>query len=97
VVQGHTLKSIIKVRSENPKVAWDKLKSEFEPSEIEDVVDLNAAFLRLKLESPKENPTEWIEKLEYNNERVGMIEERYLKDDFLLITHIFSLLPKEEY
>ena len=97
MVQGHALKSVIKVRSENPKEAWDKLKAEFEPSEIEDVVDLNASFLKLKLDSPKENPTEWIEKLEYNNERVGMIEERYLKDDFLLITHIFSLLPKEEY
>jgi hypothetical protein len=51
MVQGHTLKSVIKVHSENPKEAWDKLKSEFETSEIEDVVDLHAAFLKLKLES----------------------------------------------
>jgi hypothetical protein len=43
------LKSVIKAQSENPKEAWNKLKSEFEPSKIEDVVDLNAAFLKLRL------------------------------------------------
>jgi hypothetical protein len=34
VIQGHALKSVIKVTSDNPKEAWDKLKAEFELSEM---------------------------------------------------------------
>jgi hypothetical protein len=97
VVQGHALKSVIKVTSENPKEAWDKLKAEFEPTEIADVVGLMNEFAKLVLETETENPIEWIEKLELNNERVGKIQPRYLKDDFLMIAHIFAMLPKELY
>jgi hypothetical protein len=75
----------------------DKLKEEFEPKEIVDVADLNIVFNKLLILSPKDNPTNWIENLEMNNERVGKIEPKYLKDDFLMCTHVFSLLPKKEY
>jgi hypothetical protein len=68
VVQGHALKSVIKVTSENPKEAWDKLKAEFEPTEIANVVGLRNEFAKLVLETEMENPIEWIEKLELNNE-----------------------------
>ena len=97
VVHGHALKSVRRIKSEDPKEAWDKLREEFEPSEIVDVADLNMTFMKLTLDSPTENPTDWIEQLEENNEKVGAIEEKYFKDDFLMITHIFSLLPKDKY
>ncbi len=97
MVQGHALKSVMKVRSENPKEAWDKLTEEFEPKEITDVADLNCEFSNIKLGEIKENPIEWIELLEYNNDRVGAIEPKYLRDDFLMIAHIFAMLPKRQY
>jgi hypothetical protein len=97
MVQGHTMNSVIVVKSEDPKEAWDKLKEEFEPKEIVDVADLNIAFNKFLMLSPKDNPTGWIKNLEKNNERVGKIEPKYLKDDFLMCTHVFSLLPKKKY
>jgi hypothetical protein len=98
MVQGHAMNSIIAVKSEDPKEAcWDKLKEEYEPKEIIDVADLNIAFNKLLPPSPTDNPTDWIKNLEKNNERVGKIEPNYLKDDFLMCTHVFSLLPKKEY
>jgi hypothetical protein len=58
VVQGHALKSVIKVTSENSKEAWDKLEAEFEPCEITDVVSLNNDFTKMTLEIPTEDPTD---------------------------------------
>jgi hypothetical protein len=39
-VQGPTLKIVTKVKNLDSKEAWDRLKEEYEPSEIDDVVDL---------------------------------------------------------
>jgi hypothetical protein len=97
VVQKHALKSVIKVRSENPHEAWQKLKDEFEPSWIVDVVALQIEFSNMTFDSHKSNPIDWIEKLEANNERVGAIKSECPKDDFLIIAHIFSQLPKDEH
>jgi hypothetical protein len=93
VVQKHVLKS---ARSENPCKAWQKLKDEFEPSQIVDVADLQIEFSNVTFDSHKSNPIDWIEKLEANNERVGAIKREHLKDDFLMITHVFSQLPKDK-
>jgi hypothetical protein len=65
VVQGHALKSVIKVTSENPKEAWDDLKAEFEPNEITDVVSLNNDFTKMTLKMLTKYPKNWIERLEY--------------------------------
>jgi hypothetical protein len=63
-VQGHALKSVMKVRSENSKEAWDKLTEEFEPSEIKDIADLSMlAFGTIKLTDSKEKPIKWIKSL----------------------------------
>jgi hypothetical protein len=73
MVQGHTLKSAIKVSSKNPKEPWDELKEEYSgPSEIVEVADLNIQFIGWTFAPPKGNLTEWIEKLYYNNERGGI-------------------------
>ena len=77
-VQGHALKSVMKVKSKIAKEAWDKLQEEFEPKQIGDVIDLNMAFGNIRLEDDKKTPISWIEDLEENNERVGEIEEKYL-------------------
>jgi hypothetical protein len=97
VVQKHALKSVIKVRSENPCQAWHKLKDEFEPSQIVDVADLQIKFSNMTFDSHESNPIDWIEKLEANNEPVGAIKSEHLKDDFRMIAHIFSQLPKDKY
>jgi hypothetical protein len=62
-----------------------------------DVADLQIEFSNMTFDSHKSNPIDWIEKLEANNERVGAIKKRHLKDDFLMIAHIFSQLPKDEH
>jgi hypothetical protein len=76
---------------------WQKLKDEFEPSQIVDVADLQIEFSNVTFNSLKSNPIDWIEKLEANNERVGAVKSEHLKDDFLMITHIFSQPPKDEH
>jgi hypothetical protein len=70
VVQKYALKSLIKVRSENPCEAWQKLKDEFEPSQIVDVADLQIEFSNMTFDSHKSNPIDWIEKLEANNAEI---------------------------
>jgi hypothetical protein len=97
VVQKHALKSVIKVRSENLHEAWQKLKDEFEPSQIVDVADLQIEFSNMTFDSHESNPIDWIEKLEANNERVGAIKSEHLKDDFLMIAHVFSQPPKDKH
>ena len=96
-VHGHALKSVMKVKSKNPREAWERLEKEFAPKEILDVVNLHAEFQKMKLGSVRDDPIEWIELLEENNEKVGEIEVKYLKDDFLMISHVFAGLPKSEY
>jgi hypothetical protein len=44
-VDGHALKSVMKVKSEIPAEAWAKLKEEFEPTQITDVANLNIETL----------------------------------------------------
>ena len=96
-VHGHALKSVMKVKSKNPREAWERLEKEFAPKEILDVVNLHAEFQKMRLGSVRDDPIEWIELLEENNEKVGEIEVKYLKDDFLMISHVFAGLPKSEY
>jgi hypothetical protein len=96
-VLGHALKIVTRVKSKNPKEAWDRLKEEFKPAEIDNVVDLQRDIGELAFPETKKNPVEWIEDLEAINERIGLIEDKYQKDDFLMIAYIFSLLPKTEY
>jgi hypothetical protein len=68
-VQGHTLKRVMKVKSLNPKEAWDRLKEEYEPSGMVDVVDLQKDFSDLVFPSIKKNPVNWIEDLDGINTR----------------------------
>lgn len=96
-VDGHAMKRVMAVKSENPFEAWSKLMEEFEPTQITDVADLTMQFGTINLDLPSDNPIDWIENLEKNNERVGAIEKKYFKDDFLMITHVFAKLPKESY
>ena len=96
-VDGHAMKRVMAVKSENPFEAWSKLMEEFEPTQITDVADLTMQFGTINLDLPSDNPIDWIENLEKNNDRVGAIEKKYFKDDFLMITHVFAKLPKESY
>jgi hypothetical protein len=52
------------VRLENPHEAWQKLKDEFEPSQIVDVADLQIEFSNVTFNSYESDPIDWIEKLE---------------------------------
>ena len=80
------------------KVKSKKRKREFKPKEILDIMNLHSDFQKMNLESIRDNLTGWIELLEDNNKKVREFEPKYyLRDDFLMITHVFPGLPKSKY
>jgi hypothetical protein len=98
VVRGHAMRSVMDVKTKDPREAWEKLTKEFLPNEILDVKDLLDSFQKIKFgTNSKANPTNWIEALVRNNAQVTAINKKHQKDDFLLLTHVFAELPSEEY
>jgi hypothetical protein len=97
VLESHALQSVRFVTSKDPKEAWDKLKEEFEPNQMVDLISLQEDFGNIKLSSSVANPIEWIEKLQWNNYLQTNINYKYKKDTFLMLSHIYSKLPKDKY
>jgi hypothetical protein len=98
LVRGHTMRSMMDVKSEDPREAWEKLTKEFLPNEILDVKDLLDPFQKIKFGmNSKANPTNWIKALVRNNAQATAINKKHQKDDFLLLTHVFAELPAEEH
>jgi hypothetical protein len=87
------------VKSKDPREAWTKLKKEFLHAKILDVKDLLDAFQKIKFGTNlKANPTKLIEAIERNDAQIVVaINKKYKKDDFLLLTHVFTEPPDEEH
>jgi hypothetical protein len=97
VVCGHAVRSVMDVKSEDPREAWEKLTKEFLPNEILDVKDLLDAFQKIKFGANlKASPTKWIEALVRHNAPATAINKKHQKDDFLMLAHVFAELPADE-
>ena len=75
------------------KTAWESLKEEFEPTDVEDQITLLETFQRNKLEDVKVNVTECI--TSFIRQRVKLQELNHTINDEYFITHILAGLPKE--
>jgi hypothetical protein len=73
---------------------WQALKTQFQPQEIDDYVDLTNRFKRCEMEDEYENPRIWIRELQGINRRLGDISSEHKHNDVEMIAEIFLKLPQ---
>jgi len=72
------------------------LVTKYEPIDDKAYADLEMKFALCNLESPEENPEQWINRLIKINLRIAKCQSTQKKNDVMMIAHVLSKLPKEE-
>ena len=76
----------------NAKLAWDKLKEKYEPTNMSSVVAVKQEFNARTLKN-KEDPTEWLLELGELRDRLADMNNHMSDKDFMI--HVIGNLPKE--
>ena len=91
--QGLEFEQIIGNKSSHKM--WTALKDQYEPSEVDDYLELTEKFMNCKIASKHENPEIWFQKLEHIRSRMGSIDPIYTKNDLEIKAFILTKLPKD--
>ena len=76
----------------NAKLAWDKLKEKYEPTNMSSVVAVKQEFNARTLKT-KEDPTEWLLELGELRDRLADMNNNMSDQDFMI--HIIGNLPRQ--
>jgi hypothetical protein len=77
-----------------PSVVRNKPRIQYEADDDDDLVGLVGEFTTSRLEGIKEDPGEWISRLEIMSHKMLALDPKYEKSDQEIIAHAFSHLPK---
>ena len=75
-------------------LAWKNLCAKYEPTTQMSLVSLKKEFAQCRLESVKQDPDEWVTKLEHYRMRIKGISTSGVITDEDLMVHIIANLPK---
>jgi len=76
---------------------WQELIEEYEPTDDNQIFDLQEEFLKCNLLKEEENPIMWFKRLEYINARLRAIDKKFAKNDNDFKVHTKSNLPSSIY
>ena len=83
--------------TQDPFDAWSALCARYEPSTVEAYNQISRDFENCVMETPDEDPEEWMQELDRYNARLHSIRATYARDDVQMIQHILNKLPKTLY
>jgi hypothetical protein len=73
---------------------WESIRKKYEADDDNDMVGLVGEFVTLRLETGKEDPEEWISRLEIMSQEMSALDVKYKKSEQEIIVHTFAHLPK---
>jgi hypothetical protein len=79
---------------ENAYEMWESLRKNFEADDDDDVLSLIAEFVESRLLSNKEDPEEWISRMEVTSQEMAVLDKKYEKSDKEIVAQTFAHLPK---
>jgi hypothetical protein len=78
----------------NGYAMWESLKWKYEADGDNGLVGLIGEFATSRLELGKEDPEEWISRLEIMSQGMLALDEKYEKSEQEIIAHTFAHLPR---
>ena len=76
---------------------WAELIEEYQPTDDNQIFDLQEEFLKCMLLKEEENPVMWFMRLEYINARLRAIDKKFAKEENDFKVHVKSNLPMAIY
>jgi hypothetical protein len=73
---------------------WESLRMKLEADNDDNLVGLVGEFVSSRLENNKEDPEEWISRLEIMSQEMAALDAKYEKSDQEIMAHTFAHLPK---
>ena len=71
---------------------WEALRKNFEVDNDDDMIGLINDFIMSHLEIQKEDPKEWIDRMEIMSSEMGALEVKYKKSNQEIIAQVFAHL-----
>ena len=75
------------------RTGWLKLEKKFMPRTNATIIKLKKEFAEMSLVNPRDDPDEWVSRLEYVRSRLGTLGKKIDDDDMMI--HILNNLPVE--
>jgi hypothetical protein len=79
---------------ENAYEMWKSLRKKFEADDDDELVGLITEFVELRFMSNKEDPEEWISRMEVMSQEMAVLDVKYEKSDQEIVAQTFAHLPK---